>query len=159
MDKLIFLDIDGILDTYTSRYQLDPVLMSRLGTLLERTGAKIVVSSSWRALDVAGTIEFMTDKDNPSVGEHPFPYTDRVVGITPILYSINDGDIDRPATRGEEIAAYLKDNPCEHYVFLDDDRDMLPSQQAHFVPINDEFGLTDTDMEKAIGILNQTHPK
>lgn len=58
MNKLIFLDIDGVLDTYASRYQLDPVLMARLGTLLERSGAKIVVSSSWRAMDVAGTIEF-----------------------------------------------------------------------------------------------------
>ena len=54
----------------------------------------------------------------------------------------------RPATRGEEIAAYLKDNPCDNYVILDDDRDMLPSQQAHFVPINDEFGLTDTERKR-----------
>ena len=155
MSKLIFLDIDGVLDTYKSRYQLDPELMERLGTLLERTGARIVVSSSWRATDVAGTVEFMTDPDNPSVGSHPFPYTDKIVGVTPILYSVVDGDIDRPATRGEEIAAYLKANPCDNYVILDDDREMLPDQWEHFVPINDEFGLTDENVQKAIAILER----
>lgn len=155
MNKLIFLDIDGVLDTYKSRYQLDPELMKRLGTLLERTGAKIVVSSSWRAMDVAGTVEFMTDPDNPSVGSHPFPYTDKIVGVTPILFSIIDGDIDRPATRGEEIAAFLKENPCDNYVILDDDRDMLPDQWEHFVPVNDEVGISNSDIEKAIRILSK----
>lgn len=135
------------------RYQLDPVLMARLGILLERTGAMIVVSSSWRAMDVSGTIDFMTDPDNPSVGSHPFPYTDKIVGVTPILFSIMDGDIDRPATRGEEIAAYLKEHPCDNYVILDDDRQLLPDQWEHFVPVNDEFGLTDENVQEAVKIL------
>lgn len=129
--------------------------MAHLGTLLEKTGASIVISSSWRAQDVPGTVEFMTDPDNPSVGGHPFLFTDKIVGVTPILFSVIDGDIDRPATRGEEIAAYLKVHSCDNYVILDDDRDMLPTQWSHFVPINDEYGLTEADVEKAVLILNQ----
>ena len=156
VNKLVFLDIDGVLDTYASHYQLDPVLMARLGTLLERTGAMIVISSSWRAMDVAGTVKFMTDPDNPSVGPHPFPFSDKVVGVTPILFSVIDGEIDRPATRGEEIAAYLKAHPCENYVILDDCDEMLRDQWPHLVLVNDEVGLTDADVEKAVGILNQT---
>ena len=159
MTKLIFLDIDGVLDTYKSRYQLDLVLLERLGNLLARTDAKIVVSSSWRSNDVAGTVEFMTDPDNPSVGSNPFPFTDKVVGITPILYSVIDGDIDRPATRGEEIAAYLKDHPCDNYVILDDCDEMQRDQWPHLVLVNDEVGLTDEDMEKAVSILNQEKPQ
>ena len=155
MTKLIFLDIDGVLDTYKSRYQLDPVLMERLGTLLAHTDAKIVVSSSWRSNDVASTVEFMTDPDNPSVGNNPFSFTDKVVGITPILYSVIDGDIDRPATRGEEIAAYLKDHPCDNSVILDDCEEMQRDQWPNFVLVNDEVGLTDKDVEKAVSILNQ----
>lgn len=155
MTKLIFLDIDGVLDTYKSRYQLDPVLMGRLGTLLARTDAQIVVSSSWRSNDLAGTVEFMTDPDNPSVGTNPFPFTDKVIGITPILYSVVDGDIDRPATRGEEIAAYLKDHPCDNYVILDDCDEMLPDQWGHLVLVNDEVGLTDSDVKKAAALLNR----
>ena len=155
MNKLVFLDIDGVLDTYKSHYMLDPVLLDRLGVILGRTGAWIVVSSSWRASNVPDTVEFMTDFDNPRVGSNPFPFTEKIVGVTPILYSVVDGDIDRPATRGEEIAAYLKAHPCDNYVILDDDRELLPDQWEHFVPVNDEFGLTDENVQKAIAILER----
>ncbi len=159
MTKLIFLDIDGVPDTYKSHYMLDPVLLDRLGNILGRTGAWIVVSSSWRASNVPDTVEFMTDYDNPRVGSNPFPFTDKVVGVTPILYSVVDGDIDRPATRGEEIAAYLKAHPCDNYVILDDCDEMLRDQWTHLVLVNDEVGLTDADVEKAVGILNQDQAK
>ncbi len=159
MNKLIFLDIDGVLDTYKSHYMLDPVLLDRLGKILGRTGALIVVSSSWRASNVPDTVEFMTDYDNPRVGSNPFPFTDKVVGVTPILYSVVDGDIDRPATRGEEIAAYLKVHSCDNYVILDDCDEMLRDQWPHLVLVNDEVGLTEADVEKAVGILNQTQDK
>ena len=155
MNKLIFLDIDGVLDTYKSHYMLDSVLLDRLGNILGRTGAWIVISSSWRSNDVASTVEFMTDPDNPSVGSNPFPFTDKVVGITPILYSVIDGDFDRPATRGEEIAAYLKEHPCDNYVILDDCDEMQRDQWPHLVLVNDEVGLTDENVEKAVSILNQ----
>ena len=154
MTKLVFLDIDGVLDTYKSRYQIDPEQMAHLGTLLEKTGASIVISSSWRAQDVPSTVEFMTDPDNPNVGGHPFPFTDKIVGVTPILFSVIDGDIDLPATRGEEIAAYLK-----VHVILDDCDEMLRDQWPHLVLVNDEVGLTEADVEKAVGILNQTQDK
>ena len=154
MTKLVFLDFDGVLDTYKSRYMLDPVLLNRLGYLLGKTGAWIVISSSWRSNNVPDTIDFLTDYDNPRVGSNPFPFTDRIVGITPILFTVKDGDIDRPATRGEEIDAYLKNHPCDDYVILDDERDMLPSQWPHLVLINDDIGLTDADVEKATRILN-----
>lgn len=159
MNKLIFLDIDGVLDTYKSHYMLDPVLLDRLGKILGRTGAWIVISSSWRASNVPDTVEFMTDYDNPRVGSNPFPFTDKVVGVTPILYSVVDGDIDRPATRGEEIAAYLKVHSCDNYVILDDCDEMLRDQWPHLVLVNDEVGLTEADVEKAVGILNQTQDK
>jgi hypothetical protein len=155
LNKLVFLDIDGVLDTYKSHYMLDPVLMDRLGNILGRTGAWIVISSSWRCGNVPETIEFMTDYDNPRVGSNPFPFTDRIVGITPILYSVIDDDIDRPATRGEEINAYLKAHLCDNYVILDDCDEMLGDQRPHLVLVNDEIGLTDNDVEKAVSILNQ----
>ena len=138
---------------------LDPVLLDRLGNILGRTGAWIVVSSSWRASNVPDTVEFMTDYDNPRVGSNPFPFTDKIVGVTPILYSVVDGDIDRPAIRGEEIAAYLKAHPSDNYVILDDCDEMLRDQWPHLVLVNDEVGLTDADVEKAIDLLNQGKEK
>jgi hypothetical protein len=52
--KVLFLDIDGVLNcekTPNPRefpYIVDKKLLARLKKLLERTGAKIVLSSSWR---------------------------------------------------------------------------------------------------------------
>lgn len=34
-----------------------------------------------------------------------------------------------------------------------------PEQMAHLVLVNDEVGLTEADVEKAVGILNQTQDK
>ncbi len=52
--KVIFLDIDGVLNCERTRnprklpYVVDRTLLARLKTLLKRTGAKVVLSSTWR---------------------------------------------------------------------------------------------------------------
>jgi len=52
--KIIFLDIDGVLNCDTTPnprkfpYIVDKKLLARLKKLLDRTGAKVVLSSSWR---------------------------------------------------------------------------------------------------------------
>ena len=52
--KVIFLDIDGVLNCEMTRnprkfpYVVDKKLLTRLQKLLKRTGAKVVLSSSWR---------------------------------------------------------------------------------------------------------------
>ena len=64
MTKLVFLDIDGVLDTYKSRYQLDPELMAHLSTLLDKTGASIVMKSTRTRNFEAGILT-----DNPALVE------------------------------------------------------------------------------------------
>lgn len=57
--KIIFLDIDGVLNCEKTpnprklRYIVDPKLLKRFERLIERTGAKVVLSSTWR-YDPAG---------------------------------------------------------------------------------------------------------
>jgi len=57
--KVIFLDIDGVLNckrTPNPRklpYVVDPVLLARFKRLVERSGADVVLSSTWR-YDPAG---------------------------------------------------------------------------------------------------------
>lgn len=53
--KLIFLDIDGVLNyegyerfTRMGTRFVDPVLIKRLKKIIDRTGAKVVLSSTWR---------------------------------------------------------------------------------------------------------------
>lgn len=47
----------------------------------------------------------------------------------------------------------------EEDVILDDCDEMLRDQWPHLVLVNDEVGLTEADVEKAVGILNQTQDK
>ena len=57
--KVIFLDIDGVLNCASTPnprkfpYIVDPKLLKRFKRLLQRTGAKVVLSSTWR-YDPAG---------------------------------------------------------------------------------------------------------
>ena len=66
--KIIFLDIDGVLNcdkTPNPRkfpYIVDRKLLARLKKLLERTGAKVVLSSSWRC-DPVGLFAVLTRGD------------------------------------------------------------------------------------------------
>ena len=55
--KVIFLDIDGVLNSeeYYESFPdgefippIDPVCVERLKRIVDRTGAKLILSSSWR---------------------------------------------------------------------------------------------------------------
>lgn len=57
--------------------------------------------------------------------------------------------------RGAEIQAWLDAHPeVTKYVIIDDQSDMLPSQMNNFVKVNQWYGLTMQDANKAINILN-----
>src|SRR3954468_11772474 len=92
--KAIFLDIDGVPNSDATAnprnfpYHTDPALVARLHRLIERTGAKVVLTTTWR-YDPAGLfsaerqgIPFIdTTPDHPGqprceeieawLGEHP----------------------------------------------------------------------------------------
>lgn len=59
--KLLFLDIDGVIATHKSNYCLDPEKMELLGQTLGRTGAFIVISSSWRQTTLYDTKKVLED--------------------------------------------------------------------------------------------------
>jgi len=171
--KYLFLDIDGVLnheDWYVNMVPkissvfeywweecFDPRCIKRLNTILDETGAKIVVSSSWRI-----------DKNLKKYFDWVGIPTD--FEVTPnVIHQNENGDISWP-DRGEEIEAFLKDHPCEQYVILDDDKDFTEDQlKNHFVHCCCDFvqafqechpgetGLTDLKMKEAINILNKTN--
>jgi hypothetical protein len=107
--KIIFLDIDGVLNcrkTPNPRklpYVVDPKLLRRFKRLLERTGAKVVLSSTWR-YDPAGLF---------SARHWGIPFID----VTPDMPK-------RP--RCSEILAWLKAHPkVKRYAVIDDEDDEL----------------------------------
>jgi hypothetical protein len=173
--KLIFLDFDGVLNStpwYTRRKQsqatgemrsIDPAAVGLLNQLVDRTGAKVVVSSTWRM----GGLHFV----RTVLAERGF--CGKVISITPQLCD-GDGRIElvRAAKlspkelivsvsppRGLEIQHWLdeRDVKPEGIVIIDDDADM-----AHLSPFlvktNFEDGLTQENVEDAIMKLRTFFP-
>ena len=107
--KVIFLDIDGVLNSDSTPnprkfpYIVDKRLLARFQELAIKTGATVVLSSSWRV--------------------------DPVGRLAAKLYKVPFDDIcpDTPdAPRCEEIQSWLRQHPeATRYVVLDDDDDCL----------------------------------
>jgi hypothetical protein len=142
--KVIFLDIDGVLNSVESAMALggypylldqielfDNVALGLIQRLVRQTGAKVVISSTWRKThDVA---EFEPALVIPVIGK-----------------TCNS----RSGRRGEEIAVYLEGNPqIENYVIIDDDSDMLECQLDNFVKTSGLVGFTIHDYTKACRVL------
>jgi hypothetical protein len=131
--KVIFLDFDGVLNSsrfYAVRpsheFKLDRVAVSRVNELLERTGAKVVVSSVWR---IGRSVEALQD-----VLEE-YGFRGRVIGRTPQL---------RAAVRGEEIREWLTTHPnidVTSFVIIDDDADMVDLSDR-LVQTTHRYGIT-----------------
>lgn len=166
MEKVIFLDIDGVLNSrqwfmneYSKnkpRFQIDPKTIKRLNHIIYKTSAKIVISSTWRS---GREIDWF----NWVFNLHGF--NGLVIGKTPI---INHDKVIIP--RGIEIMefygthygypAYFKEHPSRlySYVILDDDSDMLYEQKDNFIHTDFEYGLLDHHVPKIINILNTKLP-
>ena len=158
--KVIFLDIDGVLninyrgerDDYGQQFH--PHLVENLKTIIETTGAKIVISSTWRHRGLSVMKNMWMDRNLP--GE--------VIDITPHLDYRMDSGLWYSPIRGVEIKDWLDKNSPDNYVILDDDKDMLPEQMSHFVKTSGNtrhpdhvdgggYGLTKICANKAIEIL------
>ena len=167
--KLVFLDIDGVLNSELTRGRLDNRYYELLWQLVERTDCYFVISSSWRCMNVEDTKYELSghivennkkNKNRSSKLQDPFPQwlVDRIVGITPRAYYFINYNIQKHflCPRGMEIDRFMEDTdlPIDNYVILDDDNDMLLSQAEHLVKTDYWVGLTETDIEKCVKILN-----
>ena len=163
--KVIFLDFDGVITTLESGWCLCPKKMQLLGEIIEKTDARIVISSSWRRHTLEETIEFISGGSIHSKSNQ-FPYCDKVIGITDRMYAFSYSDPihelsgKRPhylIPRGVEIDRWLKGNghDVENYVILDDNDDMLYCQRNNYVQTDAYKGLSEENVEQAIKILNR----
>lgn len=151
MNKIIFLDIDGVLNVYCEGRDkfgctFHKHFEDNLKHIIDSTNAKIVISSTWRMSGLK-TMQDMWKHRN---------LAGQVIDITPIIH-------DR--IRGVEIQKWLDKNKVSNYVIIDDDDDMLSSQMNNYVKTSDNkdhidcvnigYGLTRICAEKAIKILNK----
>lgn len=156
MVKIIFLDFDGVMDT--SYYDLilhknglsgndsfgvvfDPNCVRNLKEIIDRTGADIVVSSSWK--------HFMTYKDFLDMWEYrglPGFVTD-VTPTPPIRRN-----------RGDEIDAWLEDcrEECRYAIIDDfDGSNFNPHQIEHLFVVNPYWGLDEDTAKRVVDHLSK----
>lgn len=168
MRKIIFLDIDGVLATpecmdESDTWALVDSKQELLKTILDSTGAEIVLSSSWRFNTLEQTKEHMAEKG--------FWFTEKITGITIRAYQwLERGTgIHLSIPRGVEIKQWLDTNIHSdngknwdrkklgedyNYVIIDDEADMLLEHKDHFVRTRSTKGLNIINVQRAIQILN-----
>ena len=181
-NKIIFLDIDGVLNTevfvrcylqtlkhigeikgesFMKKELSDiiphdhfgalfcPVSCGFLEHIIQETKADIVISSTWRFSGLKHIRELWEHRNLPG----------NVIDVTPHMRSNSINEIDlsfkERAERGNEIKEWMKRNDFTgNYVIIDDDDDVLPEQESHFIQTNHMYGITFDHATDSINILN-----
>lgn len=161
MRKILFLDIDGVLNPKwwnrkkpIDRYGcgFEPRTIANLSKIVTETNAGIVISSSWKCMGLKELQNMWIDRDLPG----------QVIDITPdylsdeLLLKTEFDNIDALYNRGSEIKGWLMlhGDDVSHYAIIDDMDDILPEQQNHFVQADPDVGITKFDADCIIRLLN-----
>lgn len=151
--KVVFLDIDGVLNTGRSGLangpawddagwnNLDATAIGLLQELQRVTGCEFILSSTWR---LNMSVERLSLFGN-FLGL-------KLVGATP---SLSGGG----RSRGHEIEASLKEHPSvESYIIIDDYNNMFESQQDRLILVDPDEGFGFADFHKAVSLLGLQSP-
>lgn len=159
--KVIFLDIDGVLNTKETFFKRkekhiktkiwdDLFRIEYLKEIIEKTDAKIVLTSTWRK---------GFEKDNGIL----IPILDDALEIVEVLskYKLEIYDItgiDKNGIRQEEIKEWLLNNPTSSFVILDDETCDLNDYLEYVIKTrdnNEQIGLCDFHIDIAVNMLNR----
>lgn len=154
--KIIFLDVDGVLNTRKTIRRLnccnefifvDTRKILRLRDIVERTGAKLVLSSTWRFGAERDALYFEREALRELVAEFRRVRCPLWFDITPYFPH---------AKRWQEINAWLMLHPeVDEFVILDDLGDELKPFADQLVLTNKLEGLTKERAELAISMLGE----
>ena len=165
MSKIIFLDVDGVLNRHHWRYGtkkkspmgytgIESKYIAQLKRIVDDTGAEIVLSSDWQMC-------FDTDECDSEKADPDGTYLVQCLkefGLQILCKSHGKWCKNQRVTgRGGEIRLYLKLHPeVTDYVILDDIEfpDFTNELLDHFVHL--EYPLTKRSADKAICILHKT---
>jgi RimJ/RimL family protein N-acetyltransferase len=171
----IFLDIDGVLNCWPSRIAAErlpgeaeqalalagaPSLLARLKLIIERTGAQIVLSSTWRIDSTAIVEERLRSVGLSLLGATPQLSEEEPGDEHFALTQGPDGQFSPELERSIEISRWLarQQVACAAFVALDD-MDLVGmagsrlTSRDHLVQTDDNLGLTRLDAEAAVAKL------
>ena len=154
--KCIFVDVDGVLNCDKTIKRLDVCYefkfvdtrkVLRLRDIVERTGAKLVLSSTWRFGADPRAFYIEREALRELVREFRRVRCPLWFDITPYLPR---------AKRWQEINAWLINNDVEDYIILDDwgEEEFRPMMD-HLVKCDPRKGLTKERAELAIKMLGE----
>ena len=175
--KVLFLDIDGVLNSDRTLYEdisLENDLIMNLKDIIDKTGAKIILSSSWRVIPTALqklmnrldafdlhlsglTCEGVEVSFVEAMGFKPTKkYLDDRFGFEISYDKDPNKKYDITFDRGAEILKWLCDHDDCKYVILDDDiEDIKPYFKPEaIIKTSYKTGLTKKDANKVIEALN-----
>ena len=142
--KIIFLDVDGVLNNFTILQEgiteLSEESILLLKKIIEETKSEVVISSSWRLWPE--TLKELHDK----LLEFGIKPIDKTKELSPVKFS-------QSVERRKEIQEWLSRNKVENFAILDDDEDA--SIEGHFFQTDFNIGLTNEIAEEVIKFLNE----
>ena len=147
--KIIFLDVDGVLNCATTEERVRALLfvedrkIQMLKELVDETGATIILSSTWRF-----------GFENPNLYPELLELENKLAQFGLLIEGSTPVDARRH--RGKEIDEWLKAHAdeVESFVILDDDSDMKP-WGSHLVKTSWANGLQPNHIRAANKILNE----
>lgn len=153
--KVIFLDIDGVLlttDSFRKSRENGGIppqsCVTALNKITDTTGAKIVISSSWRFLGL------------PRIKRrfNAWGITSDVISTTSDLSHRLPSGLWTSPQRCEEIIHWINnavgDGLVESYIAIDDDDYDMSAVKDRLIKTNIDDGLTDELAQKAIEMLD-----
>jgi hypothetical protein len=161
MSKIIFLDIDGVLNdhkAYSNGYcGIKPSCVETLNSIIRASSADIVISSAWRYMTKNNTMTLQGLYYLLLI--HGLEKDAKIVGVTQYDEIIPG--------RGMQILDWLEKHPIyRNYVVIDDGDDqyrvldgmtlnesLALYHTRHWVKTRSDVGLTEQDANKAIFIL------
>ena len=138
---LLFLDVDGVLNSQATREDGDhlpaPMLLDNLARIVECTGTQIVLSSTWRER------------------EHTLRAVELALASRQLTLLSSTPDLTTTGDRVDEILQWMQqpELAVEAWIALDDMNLMKMNSKldaAHFVRTDDAVGLTRDKAEEAI---------
>ena len=153
--KIIFLDIDGVLNCVTTKERIpgsklllgmEDIKIRYLKEIVDRTDAKIVLTSTWKV------DWFKDDKDNN--GKYGRYLDSKFKEFDLLIYDKTDYHIQ---DRGSEIYKYLNiHNDIDKWIVIDDYifKDYDEDIRRHLVKTTFEEGLQRKHISEAIQLLN-----
>lgn len=140
--KVIFLDVDGVLNHGKQIEKVEDDKIQLLKQIIDKTGAKIALSSDWRFwLGADDEDMILLERKLSSVGID-------IMSSTPMT---------KHGYRGAEIYQWINEwqgEKIDKFVILDDRDDMRPYMNK-LVQTSFNLGLQEKHVRKAIQLLNE----